>query len=49
MPENTPLKYVRFWQEVYIAAVRSGKQSTEAAQIANSALTDLLKLSTEKM
>jgi hypothetical protein len=49
MPENMPLKNVRFWQEVYIAAVRSGKQATEAAALANRALTDMLKLSTEKM
>jgi hypothetical protein len=49
MAENMPLKNMRFWQEVYIAAVRSGKQSTEACEIANRALTDLLKLSTEKL
>lgn len=34
----------RFWQEIYIAAVRSGKQASEALGIAQKALTDMQKL-----
>jgi hypothetical protein len=44
-----PLKNLRFWQEVYIAAVRSGKRSLEASEIANHALNDLMKITTEKL
>ena len=48
MAENRSLTFARFWQEVYIAAVRSGKQSSEAEGIAYKALASLLKLTTEK-
>lgn len=41
-----PYKAVRFWQEIFIAAVRSGKQVTEARQIAQQALVDFQKLTT---
>lgn len=44
MPDNRPLTPARFWQEVFIAAVRSGKQVTEANQIAQKALTEYQKL-----
>lgn len=35
---------IRFWQEIFIAAVRSGKQVSEAKGIAQQALVDLQKL-----
>jgi hypothetical protein len=46
MPEDRykSMSPTRFWQEIYIAAVRSGKQSSEALGIAQRALTDMQKL-----
>jgi hypothetical protein len=44
MVENKPMTPSRFWQEVYIAAVRSGKQASEARGIAQQALVDYQKL-----
>ena len=49
MPENMPLKNLRFWQEVYIAAIRAGQTRPYACQCANEALNDLMKITTEKL
>jgi hypothetical protein len=47
VPENMPLKAARFWQEVYIAAVRAGQSQTYAKACAQQAMTDFLKLVSE--
>ncbi len=39
---------VRFWQEVYIAAVRAGQSQDQAKQMAQQALNDYYKLTGEK-
>lgn len=49
MPENMPLKGMRFWQEVYIACMRAGQTREYACACANQALTDFMKLQTEKL
>jgi hypothetical protein len=42
--KNKPLSPTRFWQEIYIAAIRSGKTSLQAKADAQQALTDYQKL-----
>jgi hypothetical protein len=48
VPENMPLRPVRFWQEVYIAAIRAGCDASEAKALAQQALTDMQKLGEAK-
>jgi hypothetical protein len=47
MPENRPLTPARFWQEVYIAAIRAGHMPDDANACAQRAMTDFLKLTVE--
>jgi hypothetical protein len=42
--KTAPLSPNRFWQEVYIAAVRNGRAPSEALTFAQKALTDYQKL-----
>ena len=48
MPENMPLKAVRFWQEVYLAAVRAGQSEDYCLHMAQKAMNDFLKLTQEQ-
>jgi len=42
--DNKPFTRTRFWQEVYIAAIRAGNTAEYACVAANKALNDLMKL-----
>jgi hypothetical protein len=44
MAENMPLRQTRFWQEVFLAAIRAGQSYDYAALCANKAIADFSAL-----